>query len=110
MPAVSADSGKVLGWRVGRLSAAGASVADAAWRRKRRWQGEWLPAQTALKSAGLEKSSRWRLVLWGWRCLTAPVRQRPSRCAVCLRHRELFARRRLRRALTTEAVLGSRRP
>lgn len=52
---------------------------------KAHWQGEWLPAQTALKRPDWSLS-RWRLKR-GWRCLTAPRRQRPSRCAVCLRHR-----------------------
>lgn len=52
---------------------------------KARWQGEWLPAQTALKRPDWSLS-RWRPKR-GWRCLMAPRHQRPSRCAVCLRHR-----------------------
>lgn len=82
---VSADSGKRVGWRVGRLSASGASVADATWRRKSALAGRMASGAGGAKKAGLEPvalaAKEGLALLNGTRASTA------SRCAVCLRHR-----------------------
>ncbi|EOD62068.1 histidine ammonia-lyase, partial [Citrobacter freundii GTC 09629] len=73
-----------------------------------RWQGEWLPATEALKKAGLEpitlEAKEGLALLNGTQASTAFALRG------LIEAQELFASATVCGALTTEAVLGSRRP
>ncbi|MCX9065860.1 histidine ammonia-lyase [Citrobacter portucalensis] len=75
---------------------------------KARWQGEWLPATDALKKAGLEpitlEAKEGLALLNGTQASTAFALRG------LIEAQELFASATVCGALTTEAVLGSRRP
>ncbi|ARC40866.1 histidine ammonia-lyase [Citrobacter braakii] len=75
---------------------------------KARWQGEWLPATEALKKAGLEpitlEAKEGLALLNGTQASTAFALRG------LIEAQELFASATVCGALTTEAVLGSRRP
>ena len=75
---------------------------------KARWQGEWLPATQALKKAGLEpitlEAKEGLALLNGTQASTAFALRG------LIEAQELFASATVCGALTTEAVLGSRRP
>ena len=75
---------------------------------KARWQGEWLPATEALKKAGLEPitlaAKEGLALLNGTRASTAFALRG------LFEAQELFASAVMCGSLTTEAVLGSRRP
>ncbi|AUV42783.1 MULTISPECIES: histidine ammonia-lyase [Citrobacter freundii complex] len=75
---------------------------------KARWQGEWLPATDALKKAGLEpitlEAKEGLALLNGTQVSTAFALRG------LIEAQELFASATVCGALTTEAVLGSRRP
>ncbi|MBS6489447.1 MAG: histidine ammonia-lyase [Citrobacter freundii] len=75
---------------------------------KARWQGEWLPATEALKKAGLEpitlEAKEGLALLNGTQASTAFALRG------LIDAQELFASATVCGALTTEAVLGSRRP
>ncbi|MFV0570050.1 MAG: histidine ammonia-lyase [Citrobacter portucalensis] len=75
---------------------------------KARWQGEWLPATDALKKAGLEpitlEAKEGLALLNGTQASTAFALRG------LIEAKELFASATVCGALTTEAVLGSRRP
>jgi histidine ammonia-lyase len=74
---------------------------------KARWQGEWLPAKEALKKAGLEP-----ITLAAKRAGAAQRHAGIDRFALrgLFEAEDLFASAVVCGALTTEAVLGSRRP
>lgn len=105
---VSADSGKRLGWRVGRLSAAGASVADAAWRRKSALAGRMASGADGAKKAGLEPVAL--AAKEGLALLNGTQASTAFALRGLFEAQELFASAVVCGALTTEAVLGSRRP
>ncbi|WP_213132103.1 histidine ammonia-lyase [Citrobacter sp. FP75] len=75
---------------------------------KARWQGEWLPATEALKKAGLEpitlEAKEGLALLNGTQASTAFALRG------LIEAQELFGSATVCGALTTEAVLGSRRP
>ncbi|MDM2758864.1 histidine ammonia-lyase [Citrobacter sp. Cpo148] len=75
---------------------------------KARWQGEWIPATEALKKAGLEpitlEAKEGLALLNGTQASTAFALRG------LIEAQELFASATVCGALTTEAVLGSRRP
>lgn len=75
---------------------------------KARWQGEWLPATDALKKAGLEpitlEAKEGLALLNGTQASTVFALRG------LIEAQELFASATVCGALTTEAVLGSRRP
>ena len=75
---------------------------------KARWQGEWLPSTEALKQAGLEpitlEAKEGLALLNGTQASTAFALRG------LIEAQELFASATVCGALTTEAVLGSRRP
>lgn len=75
---------------------------------KARWQGEWLPATEALKKAGLKpitlEAKEGLALLNGTQASTAFALRG------LIEAQELFASATVCGALTTEAVLGSRRP
>lgn len=75
---------------------------------KARWQGEWLPATDVLKKAGLEpitlEAKEGLALLNGTQASTAFALRG------LIEAQELFASATVCGALTTEAVLGSRRP
>lgn len=75
---------------------------------KARWQGEWLPAQTALKKAGLEPVAL--AAKEGLALLNGTQASTAFALRGLFEAQELFASAVVCGALTTEAVLGSRRP
>lgn len=75
---------------------------------KARWQGEWLPATDALKKAGLEPITL--EAKEGLALLNGTLASTAFALRGLIEAQELFASATVCGALTTEAVLGSRRP